>query len=130
MTLTVTDAGGTDSKTQPVSVSAPPPPPATRLGFTQEPPGSLFLNGSFSVEVTAFDAQGGTATGFTGVVSLTLQGPIAAGGLSGTTSVNAVNGIATFNNLKVTGLCTGCTLVATSPGLTGATSTSFNVIGL
>jgi len=64
-------------------------------------------------------------------VTLTLQGPIAlGGGLSGTKTVNAVNGIATFSNLKVTGLCTGCTLVATSPGLTGATSTSFDVIGL
>ncbi|PYP09153.1 MAG: hypothetical protein DMD59_09920 [Gemmatimonadetes bacterium] len=81
--------------------------------------------------MTARDSQGGTATGFGGVVSLTLEGPIAVGGgLSGTTTVNAVNGIATFSNLKVTGVCTGCTLVATSPGLVSATSTSFNVIGL
>ena len=137
MTLTVTDAGGTDSKTQPVTVSAPPPPPppppppATSLGFTRDPPPTgLSVGGSFSVEVTAFDAQGGTATGFTGLVSLTLDGQIVLGGLSGQTSVNAVNGIATFNNLKVTGACTGCWLTATAAGLTGGTSGKFDVIGL
>ena len=56
-------------------------------------------------------------------------GPIAIGGLNGTKSVNAVNGIATFNNLSVTGLCTGCWLTATAAGLTGATSGTFSVIG-
>ena len=127
MTLTVTDAGGTDSKTQPVTVSAPPPP-ATTLAFTSNPPAILVLNGTFSVEVTARDAQGGTATGFSGTIDLTLQGPIVAGGLSGSTSVNAVNGVATFSNLRVTGLCTGCTLKAAANGLAGATSSSFNVV--
>ncbi len=135
VTLTVTDAGGTDSKTQPVTVSAPPPPPppppppATSLLFTQDPPNGLHVGGSFSVQVTAYDSQGGTATGFTGLVSLTLEGQIVLGVLSGQKSVNAVNGIATFNNLKVTGACTGCWLTATAAGLTGATSGTFSVIG-
>ena len=136
VTLTVTDAGGTDSKTQPVTVSAPPPPPppppppATSLLFTQDPPNGLHVGGSFSVQVTAYDSQGGTATGFTGLVSLTLEGQIVLGVLSGQKSVNAVNGIATFNNLSVTGLCTQCWLTATAAGLTGATSGKFDVIGL
>jgi hypothetical protein len=86
------------------------------------------LNGTFSVEVTARDAQGATATGFSAPISLTLQGPIAAGGLSGPTSVNAVNGVATFSNLRVTGVCTGCTLTAAASGLAGATSSAFNVV--
>jgi hypothetical protein len=88
----------------------------------------LLLNGTFSVEVTARDDQGQTATGFAAVVTLTLQGPIATGGLNGQTSVTAVNGIATFSNLKVTGLCTGCTLVASASGVTSATSSVFNVV--
>ena len=88
----------------------------------------LVVNGTFSVEVTAQDAQGATATAFSDLVSLTLQGPIVAGGLSGTTSVNAVNGTATFNNLRVTGLCSGCTLQAAASGLAGATSSTFTVI--
>jgi len=99
------------------------------LTFTTNPPGSLLLGASFSVQVAALDAQGQTATSFTGLVSLTLQGSITVGGLNGQTSVNAVNGIATFSNLSVSGVCTGCRLVATSPGLTSATSTSFNVVG-
>ena len=102
----------------------------THLGFTKDPPPTLFLNGSFSVEVTAFDSQGGTATGFTGLVTVKLEGPIALGVLNGTKSVNAVNGIATFNNLSVTGLCTGCWLTATANGLSGATSGTFDVIAL
>ena len=106
----------------------PPPLPATQLAFTGEPPASIVLNSAFSVEVTARDAQRGTATGFSGTVSLTLQGPVVAGGLSGTTSVNAVNGIATFSNLHVTGLCTSCTLQAAASGLAGATSTPFSVV--
>jgi hypothetical protein len=39
-----------------------------------------------------------------------------------------VGGIARFTNLKVTGLCVGCSLVASSGGLSGATSTSFDVV--
>ena len=80
--------------------------------------------------MTAFDSQGGTATGFTGLVTVKLEGPIALGVLNGTKSVNAVNGIATFNNLSVTGLCTGCWLTATANGLSGATSGTFDVIAL
>jgi hypothetical protein len=88
----------------------------------------LVLNGAFSVEVTARDAQGATATSFTGTIALTLQGPVVAGGLNGTTSVSAVNGIATFSDLRVTGVCTGCSLKAAAAGLGGATSSTFNVI--
>jgi hypothetical protein len=106
----------------------PPPPPATQLAFTGNPPASIVLNRTFSVEVTARDAQGATATGYSGTISLTLEGPVVAGGLSGTTSVNSVNGIATFSNLQVTGLCTSCTLRAAASGLAGASSTPFVVV--
>ena len=98
------------------------------LAFTSNPPAILLVNGTFSVEVTARDAQGGTATSYSDAISLTLAGPIVAGGLTGPTTVNAVNGVATFSNLHVTGLCTGCTLQATATGLAGATSSSFNVV--
>jgi hypothetical protein len=74
--------------------------------------------------------QGGVATDFTGPVQVTLQGPIAVGGLSGTRQVNAVGGIARFTNLRVTGACVGCSLMATAGGLSGATSAPFTVVGL
>jgi len=108
----------------------PPPPPATYLEFTSGPPSPLQVNASFSVEVTARDAQGGTATSFSGPIDLTLEGPIVAGGLTGNTHVNAVNGVATFSNLHISGACTGCVLKAAASGLSGATSDSFTVIGL
>jgi hypothetical protein len=108
----------------------PPPPPATHLAFTEQPPGTVLLTGTFSVTVTALNDQGGVATDFTGPVQLTLQGPIAVGGLSGTAQVNAVNGIARFTNLRVTGACVGCSLVASSGGLSGATSSPFTVVAL
>jgi len=98
------------------------------LAFTTNPPPVLVLNGTFSVAVTARDAQGATATGFSALITLTLEGPVVAGGLTGTTSVNAVNGVATFSNLRVTGVCTGCSLTAAAAGLSGATSSTFNVI--
>jgi hypothetical protein len=126
-TVTVV-AGLTTTETYAVDCPAPPPPPATHLDFTTQPPGIIVLSTTFSVTVTALNAQGGVATGFTGPVQLTLQGPIAIGGLTGTTQVNTVNGVAQFTNLRVTGLCVGCSLVANASGLTGATSSTFNVV--
>jgi hypothetical protein len=109
----------------------PPPPPATHLEFTQQPPGTpLLVNGSFSVTVTALNDQGGVATGFTGLVRVTLLGPVVLGGLEGTKEVPAINGVARFTNLRVTGTCTLCRLEASASGLTGATSSAFTVIGL
>ncbi|HUC20769.1 MAG TPA: choice-of-anchor Q domain-containing protein, partial [Candidatus Polarisedimenticolaceae bacterium] len=50
------------------------------------------------------------------------------GTLSGTTTVAAVNGTATFNNLSINQPGTGYTLLATSPDLVGATSNPFNIL--
>ena len=47
--------------------------------------------------------------------------------LGGTLTVNAVNGVATFNNLTLNKVGTGYTLTATATGLTGATSAAFNI---
>lgn len=134
-TLTVTAAGLSGATSEPFDISAlapppPPPPPATHLEFSSEPPTTLLLNGTFSVEVTARDANGNTATTFSGPVSLMLEGPVLLGGLSGDTNQPAVNGVATLSNLRITGLCTGCSLKASAPGLTGATSRSFSVLAL
>lgn len=46
--------------------------------------------------------------------------------LGGTTTENAVNGVATFSNLTLNKPGNGYTLVASSPGLTSATSNAFN----
>jgi hypothetical protein len=44
-----------------------------------------------------------------------------------TTTVNAVNGIATFANLSLNMVGTGYTLIASGPSLTAATSSTFNI---
>ncbi|MBJ6763828.1 S8 family serine peptidase [Myxococcaceae bacterium JPH2] len=78
------------------------------------------------VKVGLKDAFGNDATSSTNSVTLTLGG--ASGGtLSGTTTVAAVNGVATFSNLSINKVGTGYTLVASSTGLTDATSSAFNV---
>src|SRR5206468_2050431 len=47
--------------------------------------------------------------------------------LGGTTTVNAVNGVATFSNLSLNAVGAGYTLQASTPGLASATSTSIAV---
>jgi len=127
-TVTVT-AGQPTPVSFTVDCPAPPPPPATHVEFTLQPPSPLIiLQTPFSVTVTALNAQGGVATGFTGLVRLDLQGPVLLGGLTGVVEVPAVGGVARFTNLRVTGLCTSCSLVASASGLTGATSVSFAVV--
>src|SRR5262249_47759483 len=64
-------------------------------------------------------------TGSTATVTLVANGPGPFTGGS-TTSVAAVNGVATFNNLHLNTAGT-YTLGANSPGLTGTTSNSFQV---
>src|SRR5207253_423514 len=80
-----------------------------------------------AVQVTAQDAQGNTATGFTGTVTVALGANPGGGTLSGTTSVAAVNGVATFANLSINKVGTGFTLSAAATGVTSATSGGFNI---
>ncbi len=104
------------------------PPAATKLAFPVAPATS----GANSmivppVLVAAQDAAGHAATGFTGPVSVSLNGGTAGATLSGTTTVTAVAGVATFANLSIDKLGTAYTLTATSSGLTSTTSTPFDI---
>src|SRR3989442_5498890 len=82
-----------------------------------------------AVRVTARDAQGNTATGFTGTVTVALDANPGSGTLSGTTAVAAVAGLATFANLSIDKVGSGYTLTAatTVGGVTASTSTPFDV---
>jgi hypothetical protein len=51
----------------------------------------------------------------------------AAGTLSGTVTLSAVAGVATFSGLSINKAGTGYTLTAASPGLTGATSSTITI---
>jgi hypothetical protein len=81
-----------------------------------------------AVTVRVLDANNTPVSGFTGQITVAIQNNPSDGTLSGTTSVRAVNGIATFPNLSIDIAGEGYTLRATSSGLTSATSSDFTII--
>ncbi|MBT1062797.1 cadherin-like domain-containing protein [Bowmanella sp. Y26] len=97
---------------------------ATKLLFTTEPAGSV-SGSSLTTQpvVKAVDANDNPDVDFTGNVSLT---EASAGSLSGTTTVAAVSGVATFTDLvyAATADQQSFTLTATSGGLNDGTSAS------
>jgi uncharacterized protein YjdB len=120
-TLTATSEG--KSGTAEVTVT---PGAAAKLEFAQQP--SLVEAGAAiapAVTVKIEDAAGNLLTTATTAVTLALAAPGRAT-LGGTLTVSAVNGLVTFSDVSVTppGVYS---LMATSPGLTSSTSTSFLV---
>src|SRR5882672_3685739 len=113
--------GGDKAPTQPAA-------PASKLAFTvppTNPAGAQLITPP--VQVTVQDASGNTVTSATDAVTLALGANPGAGTLSGTLTVAAVQGIATFNNLRIDRPGSGYTLAASAGGLSGATSASFAV---
>src|SRR3989475_568008 len=100
----------------------------TQLVFTVEP-GNIAAGGTMTpaVQVTAEDAAGRVATGFTGNVAVAIGANPGGGALTGTKTVAAVAGVATFGDLSVDKAGTGYTLTAAATGLTSPTSAAFNV---
>src|SRR5207249_3670908 len=78
-----------------------------------------------AVEITARDGSGNTATGFTGKIRGAIGTNPSSGTLSGTKTVAAVAGVATFSGLSIDKAGTGYTLTATGVGST--TSSAFNI---
>jgi hypothetical protein len=109
-----------------VTVTAP-----TRLAFVTQPGGATAGSPLSPQPVVRIeDPNGAIVPAFNGPVTLAFgTNPNAASTVGGTTTVNAVNGVATFTNLFVTGDGTGYTLVASAPGsqLTPATSAPFTI---
>ena len=84
-----------------------------------------------AVTVRILDASNNLVTSSTRNVTLAIGTNPSSGTLSGTTTVAAVGGIATFSNLSINNAGNGYTLVASSalptPASTTATSTLFNI---
>src|SRR5205814_1484748 len=86
-----------------------------------------------AVEVTAQDASGNTASGFTGNITVAIGTNPSSGTLSGTKTVAAVAGVASFSRLSSHKAGTGYPLTATGAGgttgpacySTAATTTRF-----
>lgn len=100
---------------------------AAKLVFTVEPNSSYQSNTPITVKVSVEDAYGHVVTTNTSTIALTLSGGAAGATLGGTTSVAAVNGVATFSNLTVNKVGTNYVLNATDGSLTGTASTAFNI---
>ncbi|MGC9092860.1 MAG: FlgD immunoglobulin-like domain containing protein [Bacteroidota bacterium] len=101
---------------------------ATKLAFTVQPTNTT-VNSSITpaIKVAIQDDNGNTVTSSNANVTIALGNNPTGATLSGTTTVAAVNGVATFPSLSIDKAGTGYTLIATSAGLTSATSSSFNI---
>ena len=99
---------------------------AQQLVPTHQPPSVVDTNTPFTYVVTADDASGNPLTSFNGPVTVTLTNNTTGATLGGTTTVNAVNGVATFSDLTINLAATGYTLTASADGLGEAVSNSFN----
>ena len=105
------------------------PGPAALLIFGVQPsdtlPGAPI---SPAVTVQVEDQFGYLVTTDASTVTLAIGTNPASGNLSGTLTVSAIGGVATFSDLSIDALGTGYTLVATDGGLVSATSQLFNIV--
>jgi hypothetical protein len=124
LSFALAGSGGITVVGTPLNVVANTTPP-TQLGITTQPLGAE-TGVAFAVQpvVVIRDATGALVPSATNAVTVAIA--TGTGTLSGTTTVNAVNGIATFSGLTIGGPGT-YRLRFTSTGLTSVTSASFTV---
>jgi hypothetical protein len=100
---------------------------ADHLAFLQGPTNAnAGASISPAVTVRVLDSGNRLVANSSASISMAILNNPGSGTLSGTTSVNAVNGTATFSNLSIDKVGTGYTLRATS-SVTGVTSGPFNI---
>ncbi|HET9333792.1 MAG TPA: invasin domain 3-containing protein [Gemmatimonadota bacterium] len=128
-TIRGTLGGAQIADTATVAFTGGGPPAATRLIFGQQPSNAQIGSAiSPPVTIRAVDAGGATVPSFTGTVTIAIGTNPGGGTLSGTTTVSAVAGVATFSDLSLNAAGNGYTLAASATGLTGATSNPFAIL--
>ena len=101
---------------------------AAKLAFIQQPTNTVAgAHISPNVTVAVEDAKGNTVTGSNLAITMAIGNNPSHGKLSGTASVNAVQGVATFANLSIDKAGSGYTLKASGCDVTAATSNCFNI---
>ncbi len=119
ISLTVWACGGEESTG---------PDLATQLAFVEQPSAWVGNLPTFPpVKVAIQDQSGTRLSNARSAVTVAIGTNAAGGTLSGTTTVNPVDGIATFSDLSIDLPGSGYTLVASSGSLTNATSEMFGV---
>jgi alpha-tubulin suppressor-like RCC1 family protein len=120
--ITLGGCAAHEAPVQPVSVAAQlvfaAQPSSVQAGAVISPP----------VQVTVEDANGHTVTNATTAVTVAIGTNAGGGTLSGSTTIDAAGGVATFSNLVIDQPGAGYTLTVSASGLTGATSNTFNVV--
>src|SRR5438034_352175 len=116
--------------TDPPQPATAPTQPATavQLAFAVQPSNAtagVLINPVIALAIQ--DVSGNLVTNATNVVTLTIGSAASGVSLAGTVSVAAVNGVATFSNVRIVTAGTGYTLKAASTGLAAATSTEFAI---
>jgi uncharacterized repeat protein (TIGR01451 family) len=93
-------------------------PTDTNVGATISP----------AITIRVRDRNNNTVTSFTGAISVAIRTNPGGGSLVGTTTVNAVAGVATFNNLSIDQAGNGYTLIFSSSGFADQISSPFAII--
>lgn len=100
---------------------------ATKLAFTTQPT-TTQAGSTFTAAVTVEDASNNPVQVPGRSVTIAIGTNPGGGTLGGTLTVSTnASGVATFSNLSINKTGNGYTLAASSSGLTGATSTTFNI---
>lgn len=124
-TLTATAIGLTGATSNAFDVTVGP---AAAISFLVAPsttrPGAVMTP---AVQVAVQDAVGNIVTTATNAITVAFGANPASGTLSGTTTVAAVNGIATFSNLAINNPGDGYTLTAATTGQPTITSGQFSI---
>jgi hypothetical protein len=103
-------------------------PVATKLAFSVQPGGATagsLLNPQPTVQV--LDDNGTLVPTYSGTITLTLTEGSPGAILNGTTSVQVLNGVASFTNLSIDRAGNGFILLASASGLVSSQSLSFNI---
>jgi len=124
-TLTIT-ATGLSGSPMTVNATAQPLVP-TRLTMLAQPASGTAGVALSTITVAAQDVGGNTVTTFSGDVSVAISTNPGSAALTGNTTVKAVNGVATFSDLKLNRPGTAYTLVFSSAGLSPVASSAFNI---
>lgn len=122
VTVTATQGTATDSTT--VTFTA-----GQTLRFQTSPGNTASQNLLRPIPVVVIEENGSVVTSSTASVTVAVTPGSCSAQLDATSlaTVNAMQGAASFNGLKITTPVNGCTLTATSGSLPAAVSTAFNI---
>jgi hypothetical protein len=101
---------------------------ADRLSFTVQP--SSAVHGNIitpAIQVSALDSTGHTDVAFSATVTVQILLNPVGGNLSGSTTINPVNGVASFGDLKIDKSGQNYTLQASAPGARSTSSSAFTI---